>query len=398
MKKLTLTVIVSTLLFSSSAQAQLWDKIKQKAEQKAEELLTKKKTKKASKKSSRGNNDYGGNTEDTFGGLNSKIDVWRNYKFVPGEDVIFYDDLRYEEVGEFPSRWDIRKGGAEIARFDDDKVIIGTATYDNVILPLFKKGQTLGDEFTIEFDVYVDELSKTYNNSWTDYHIILNSNNIRDKNIDFSLRSGTTDGYVGKYDFQIESVSLGVLNAWHHISISYYKGKFKMFYDEKRIVNLPRVIFTPNTFAINMSGKKDGSFNRDILYGIRNIRIAKGGGSIFQKMQANGKYVTNGILFDSGKSTVKKQSLGIINKMVDVLKDNKDWKCQIIGHTDADGNPEANLKLSEQRAKAIKEAIVSQGIKADRLTIVGKGESELISTATTTEEKLKNRRVEFIKI
>lgn len=396
MKSVTLITLFSVLLYSSSIQAQLWDKIKQKAEEKATELLNKKKSKK--KKTRKANTDGNIATNDTTGGLNPTIDVWRNYKFVPGEEIVFYDDLIQEEIGEFPSRWDIRSGGAEVARFDDDKVIIGTAKYNNTILPLFKKGTNLGDEFTIEFDVFVDELSKTYNNSWTNYDIILNSNNIGDKNIDFALRSGNTDGYVGKYDFQIENVDLGVLNAWHHISMSYYKGKFKMFYDEKRIANLPRVTFTPNTFAINMQSSKDGSFNRDILYGIKNIRIAKGGGSLYQTFRNSGKYTTNAILFDSGKSKVKNQSLGIINKIASILNENKDWKIEIIGHTDTDGTNEENLKLSKERANTIKNALVKQGIKANRLSVSGKGESEPITAGTSLEEKLQNRRVDFTKL
>ena len=71
----------------------------------------------------------------------------------------------------------------------------------------------------------------------------------------------------------------------------------------------------------------------------------------------------------------------------------------IIGHTDADGADELNLTLSEQRAQAVKNILISQfNIDENRLETHGKGESEPVDDNTTSEGKASNRRVEFIKI
>ncbi len=398
MKKIAILLTTLSLFYAIPSNAQIWDKIKKRAEEKAEELLTKKRDKKSKKEKS----EAGGilSDEDYSGGVNTApVEVWRNYKFVPGEDVIFYDDLKYEEVGEFPSRWDLRQGGAEIATFDGDKVIIGTAKYENTILPLFNNKKYLSDEFTIEFDIYVDEMSKSYNNNWTNYDIILSSNSLNNPNIDFTLRSDKTTGQVGSYDFQLENVKLGRLKAWHHIAMSYNKGKFKMYYDEKRIANLPRLNFTPNTFGIQMDIKQNSSFPGKALYGIRNIRIANGGGQLYKRIISEGKYSTNGIHFKSGEADVESQSLGIINKIAAIMKENKDWDFQIIGHTDSDGDNTKNLSLSQKRAEAVKKALVEQGIKKDRITCIGKGETELLfaDANASIEDKANNRRVEFLK-
>jgi len=60
-------------------------------------------------------------------------ELWRKYKFIPGEKVIFYDDLKFEEVGEFPARWDLLKGGAEIAQLDNEKIICRMNLQSNLI-------------------------------------------------------------------------------------------------------------------------------------------------------------------------------------------------------------------------------------------------------------------------
>lgn len=103
------------------------------------------------------------------------------------------------------------------------------------------------------------------------------------------------------------------------------------------------------------------------------------------------------INFDSGKSTIKKESLPIINQIVEMMNQAKDIKLSIEGHTDSDGSSESNLKLSEQRAKAVVDAIINTGIDKSRLTSAGFGEDKPIADNKTEEGKSKNRRVELIK-
>ena len=131
---------------------------------------------------------------------------------------------------------------------------------------------------------------------------------------------------------------------------------------------------------------------------IRNLKIAEGGVDLRRKLLAEGKISTNGILFDSGSANIQPQSLGIIRQISQVLMQDDSIKLKIIGHTDADGSDEANLKLSKARAEAVKNALINiYKISANRLTSEGKGESEPVGDNNTTEGKAKNRRVEFVK-
>ncbi|MCF6224152.1 MAG: OmpA family protein [Flavobacteriaceae bacterium] len=395
------------LFFSNqNAEAQIWEKLKKNAEDRVEKgiddiLDGEKKTEKEEqtnndKKKSEKNSD----SKEEIDPEKEPLEVYRNYKFIPGEKVIFYDDLKHEEVGEFPSRWDLLKGGAEIVTFNGEKVIMGVLKYNNLITPLFKNSGYLSDEFTIEYDIYVDDNNREEQYHST-YHIDFSESTVGGRSIYMNAsKYGKFTGYVrdskGK-TFGFESVKVGE-NSWSHIAMSYYKGKFKLYINGTRVLNLPNFSITPNVFAIDIVGRKDDRYGINIRAAIKNIRIAHGGGQMYKRIMADGKYVTNGILFDSGKATIKPQSMGIFNKIVSIMNENPDWNFQIIGHTDNDGSSEKNLLLSQERSKSVKETLITLGIKAKRLTTLGKGETEPLNTNSTPEEKSNNRRVEFIKI
>jgi outer membrane protein OmpA-like peptidoglycan-associated protein len=78
------------------------------------------------------------------------------------------------------------------------------------------------------------------------------------------------------------------------------------------------------------------------------------------------------------------------------LRANPSAKVRIEGHTDSNGTPESNLLLSQARAQAVLDALVAQGIAADRLTAVGLGETRLQALGTTEADHAVNRRVEFV--
>jgi outer membrane protein OmpA-like peptidoglycan-associated protein len=112
-----------------------------------------------------------------------------------------------------------------------------------------------------------------------------------------------------------------------------------------------------------------------------------------------GKFVSYGIYFDSGKSIVKAESYGTLKEIAKILNENPDLKIKIIGHTDADGDEKSNLSLSQARATAVKDALVKDfKIDEQRVETDGLGESKPVSTNDTPENKAKNRRVEFIKL
>jgi OmpA-OmpF porin, OOP family len=108
-------------------------------------------------------------------------------------------------------------------------------------------------------------------------------------------------------------------------------------------------------------------------------------------------FIALDILFDTGKSTIKKESMDIVDQVYEMLKTNPSLKISIEGHTDNTGTPEGNKALSESRAKAVMDVLVAKGIDKSRLSSAGWGEEKPVADNRTEEGKAKNRRVEIIK-
>jgi outer membrane protein OmpA-like peptidoglycan-associated protein len=105
--------------------------------------------------------------------------------------------------------------------------------------------------------------------------------------------------------------------------------------------------------------------------------------------------VIKGIEFDFGKATVRKDSHKILDEAVKVLGEYKDLHMLISGFTDDVGERQANVDLSEARAKSVKEYLVSKGIDAGRIDTRGAGPDDPIADNKTEKGRQQNRRIEF---
>ncbi len=117
-----------------------------------------------------------------------------------------------------------------------------------------------------------------------------------------------------------------------------------------------------------------------------------------EKIQINEK-----IFFNLNKSTIKKESDSLLEEIAQVLKDNPQIKkIEIQGHSDTSGNAKKNLKLSNDRAKAVRDRLIKNGVDADRMTFKGYGSTQLLiplepgQKKETEEQAAANRRVEFV--
>jgi outer membrane protein OmpA-like peptidoglycan-associated protein len=101
------------------------------------------------------------------------------------------------------------------------------------------------------------------------------------------------------------------------------------------------------------------------------------------------------ILFDTGKSTIKKESSGSLDAIVAIMNEYKTVNFKIEGHTDSSGKPLSNLKLSKTRAAAVKKYLTDKGISETRLSSEGYGSKKPIASNKTLKGRNLNRRVEI---
>lgn len=100
--------------------------------------------------------------------------------------------------------------------------------------------------------------------------------------------------------------------------------------------------------------------------------------------------------FATGKSTILPDSHNLLAQVVDVIIKNNVKRVRVDGHTDNRGNKAANQKLSEDRARAVKDYLVAQGLDASRLESAGYGDTQPVAPNLTARGRELNRRVEFI--
>ncbi|MEI6576505.1 MAG: OmpA family protein [Bacteroidota bacterium] len=108
-------------------------------------------------------------------------------------------------------------------------------------------------------------------------------------------------------------------------------------------------------------------------------------------------FIALNILFETGKSTIQKESLPIVDQMYEMMKSDANLKVSIEGHTDNVGVAASNKKLSNDRAKAVTDALIAKGIDKARLSFVGWGQEKPCADNKTEEGRAKNRRVEIVK-
>jgi outer membrane protein OmpA-like peptidoglycan-associated protein len=107
------------------------------------------------------------------------------------------------------------------------------------------------------------------------------------------------------------------------------------------------------------------------------------------------KIALRNVFFDIGKSIVKKDSYAELDRLVDLMKKLTNLRVELSGHTDNTGSEVLNTRLSQKRAEAVVEYLISKGISKEKLTAKGYGSSEPIDSNETSEGRQNNRRTEF---
>lgn len=401
------------LFFSLPSQAQLWKKIKNEVKNRAENNVVNKagnatdkainSTTDEVKKEAKNDNgasdtktvdDVDNNNTSSSAPAKASVADYKNYDFVPGDKIIFEPDMSNEADAELPARYTVLKGSAEVQSYEGEKILHLQPDANTAVEPMMSTQHYLPEQFTLEFDI-MWENDADYFKYVSDFRIGFSKRddpNCYNGGLYSFIINGASQCSLGKSGTQNLSgavkKSLGNGNTWHHIAIYVRKNIGKAYIDAYRVC----AVNTLPEGAEKLYIKAD-------RYGIkiRNLRLAAGGDDKYQRIVTDGKFITHGILFDVNKASIRPESMGALNEIVKLMKDHTDLKFEIDGHTDSDGSDDANMKLSQSRADAVKAQLMKMGIDGNRLTTKGFGESKPIDKNDTAEGKANNRRVEFVK-
>jgi len=384
-----------TVAANSQLLKKIGDKIKNKTEEKTvnEAAKTDESAKPGDNSSSSDNDTKTTNNtaaaKDSTPANPTSFKTYANYDFIPGDKIIFEDNFSDDPDGEFPSHWDLLNGQGILNKINSEEAFCLTDGNYVRVMPLLKKKKYLGDQFTIEFDTYCTEGAygvRIHLTDSTKQDIVTLQTNSGGVDCNFPEDRSLTGSFPEemKYD--------NYFNKWHHYAIAFKNGQVKVYCDATRVLVIPNCNAAPD--MIQFAGI--GSVENPIIF--KNIRVAEGGGmNQLGKKFTDTKIITHGINFDVNKTVIKPESMGTLNGIVQIMKENPEIKFEVGGHTDSDGDDASNQKLSQQRADAVRNQLITMGVDAGRLTSKGYGETKPIADNKTFEGKANNRRVEFVK-
>jgi OmpA-OmpF porin, OOP family len=300
--------------------------------------------------------------------------------FTPGTRVLFADDFKSDEIGNFPRGFELKAGNMEVADIGGTRYLRSTSRGGkfDIVLPA-----VLPDQFTMEFDF-------SGGNGWYQEIHFTDRNDVN--YVSFRPENG---GIYGPQGYSVESrpaVDPGALKVFP-VKIMADGDYVKVYMNGTRVANAPNAKIGRSTrIHIEASGTKDSP----TLMG--NFRIAAGGKDLYKALSSTGRVTTDGVLFDTGSDHIRPESAPALKEIGDMLAAHGDLKVSIEGHTDNVGNAQTNMTLSEKRAAAVKTYLVSTlGVSAARLTSRGYGDTKPVADNATPEGRQKNRRVELVK-
>ena len=420
------------LLFAAEANAQKWlnklgnaakeaakNAVERRVEQKAEEATEKAmdKAEESVTKEGKSNKSESNNDEDAMStdersqsdasndgqSTSQKLTGTSQYDFVPGDQILYFEDFSQDAIGDFPALWTTNSGGevktVNIASGKWFHMNGEDATY------CYIREIDFPENFIVEFDIIPDE-NFNYGTQFTLYQ----EQEGKSQEMNDDLYPGEaglhivashdvweTKGYKDNEDWINGQASRNtvVREQVNHVIIWIQKRRVRIYHRNAKVLDMPTNIYP----GVKFNRMRFSGWDRYSAPYISNLKITTASPDTRSKLITEGKLVTYGITFDVNKAEVKPESFGTLKSIADVLKENESVKVKILGHTDSDGDDAKNLELSQRRAESVKSELVSKfGIDASRMETEGAGETTPVAPNDTPANKALNRRVELIKL
>ena len=427
-RKLIFILLIAVLPFSVDAQFNnILNKVKNKSKQRADNKIDKEIDKTLDEIEGRQKPEPAPTTPSAS--KENKEDIkteepalksYTKYDFIPGEQILYYDNFEGEALAELPTAWNT-SGTGEVTTFD--KYPGNWLRLHKPFTYLSSNKKEFGENYTVEFDVILN----LKNNGWMYpefyFGIFSSKDEANDGNdflkdqkkyasivttvqpAEFKNSKVRVNSYIAnKSYFTGDNKVFESLEKFYgkpvHVSIQVQKERFRMWINEEKLFDVPKgvpagAIMNQVYFEVGHTNYKEDQY---AIY-VSNIKVATGKPDTRHKLIEEGKFSTTGILFDFQSAVIKPESYAVVKEIATVLKENTSLKIKVIGHTSSDGDDKANMELSKKRSAAVKDMLVNEfGLDAARLETEGKGETQPVADNKTKEGKMLNRRVEFIKL
>ena len=344
---------------------------------------------------------------------NPNFSAYKNFDFIAGENLLFFDDFSQGLSQWNLVEWDIHEEEQK------GRVVSNTKLGGNwYFMP--RKGTSqpknlkiLPKEFTLEYDFFVDEKVSEHEGGLLNIFVQAKNLNINEYSYHFDsspqimmeikpsndllyLDVFREYGYTGGIDetakiFHELKESYWVPNKVYRVSIARKDAQLTLYINQDKVIDLKNALPANENYTLLLCNNLwiNG-------YYISNLRLATGSPQPSKELKEKRLYVTHNIHFAVNSDRIQEASYPILKQVAQALKEQNANKILITGHTDSDGQAQRNLELSQKRAEAVKQILVKEfGIEASKLETEGLGQTQPLADNKTIEGKAKNRRVSF---